>query len=73
MGGPDTAPDVDAVAQRERNAALLARLARTVWNTGGCNSWYRTRDGLNTTLLIGTADPLHLPQQPYPGSAPCVM
>lgn len=47
---PGAALDVDAAVQREYNTALQRRLARTVWNTGGCSSWYRTRDGLNTTL-----------------------
>jgi len=47
---PDAALEVDAEAQRDYNVKLQNRLARTVWNTGGCNSWYRTRDGLNTTL-----------------------
>lgn len=47
---PGAALDIDAVAQRAYNSALQQRLARTVWNTGGCRSWYRTRDGLNTTL-----------------------
>ena len=47
---PGAALDVDAIVQREYNIALQQRLARTVWNTGGCSSWYRTRDGLNTTL-----------------------
>lgn len=47
---PGTALDVDAQAQRRYNDALQAQLARTVWNTGGCRSWYLTRNGLNTTL-----------------------
>src|SRR3546814_4552412 len=47
---PGAALDVDAAVQREYNTALQQRLAHTVWNTGGCSSWYRTRDGLNTTL-----------------------
>jgi len=47
---PGAALEVDAAVQRNYNSALQRRLARTVWNTGGCSSWYRTRDGLNTTL-----------------------
>jgi hypothetical protein len=45
--------DVDAEAQREFNAWLQRRLAHTVWATGGCRSWYLTRDGRNTTLWPG--------------------
>ncbi len=42
-------PDV----QRAYNEQLQARLARTVWSTGGCKAWYTTRDGKNTTLWPG--------------------
>jgi cation diffusion facilitator CzcD-associated flavoprotein CzcO len=37
-------------AQRSWNADLQRRLARTVWNTGGCESWYLDEHGRNTTL-----------------------
>lgn len=47
---PGSALDVDAQAQRRYNEELQTRLARTVWNTGGCRSWYLARNGLNTTL-----------------------
>jgi cation diffusion facilitator CzcD-associated flavoprotein CzcO len=47
---PGSALDVDAQAQRRYNEKLQTRLARTVWNTGGCRSWYLARNGLNTTL-----------------------
>ncbi len=40
-------------AQARYNDALTARLAKTVWSTGGCTSWYQTRDGKNTTLWPG--------------------
>ncbi|TGA92510.1 flavin-containing monooxygenase, partial [Streptomyces palmae] len=30
------------------------RLARTVWNTGGCQSWYLDANGRNTTAWPGT-------------------
>ncbi len=42
----------DAVVARY-NGNLQRHLARTVWQTGGCSSWYRTRDGRNTTLWPG--------------------
>jgi cation diffusion facilitator CzcD-associated flavoprotein CzcO len=45
--------DVRADAQARYNATLQARLARTVWSTGGCTSWYQRRDGKNTTLWPG--------------------
>lgn len=32
------------------NRALQQRMARTVWNTGGCASWYLDDEGRNTTL-----------------------
>jgi cation diffusion facilitator CzcD-associated flavoprotein CzcO len=35
------------------NAALQERLKGTVWNSGGCASWYLTRGGKNTTAWPG--------------------
>jgi cation diffusion facilitator CzcD-associated flavoprotein CzcO len=35
------------------NDRLQKRLARTVWNTGGCVSWYMTRSGRNTVTWPG--------------------
>jgi cation diffusion facilitator CzcD-associated flavoprotein CzcO len=32
------------------NAELQSRLAGTVWNTGGCSSWYLDRNGRNSTI-----------------------
>jgi hypothetical protein len=45
--------DVRKEAQARYNDRLAARLAKTVWQTGGCASWYQTRDGKNTTLWPG--------------------
>ena len=39
-----------ADAQRSWNEDLQRRLQRTVWNTGGCASWYLDAHGRNTTL-----------------------
>jgi cyclohexanone monooxygenase len=39
-----------ATAQRRWNANLQRRMKRTVWNTGGCSSWYLDSHGRNTTL-----------------------
>ena len=32
------------------NAELQTKMRRTVWNTGGCASWYLDAEGRNTTL-----------------------
>ncbi|MCA1780009.1 MAG: 4-hydroxyacetophenone monooxygenase, partial [Xanthomonadaceae bacterium] len=41
-------------AQREYNAWLHCRLAGTVWNAGGCSSWYlHPESGRNSTLWPG--------------------
>ncbi|MDP2310580.1 MAG: NAD(P)/FAD-dependent oxidoreductase [Pseudomonadota bacterium] len=45
--------DVRADAQARHNAWLQKRLARSVWNTGGCRSWYLTKGGKNTTTWPG--------------------
>jgi cation diffusion facilitator CzcD-associated flavoprotein CzcO len=40
-------------AQDSYNREIQSRLARTVWTTGGCKSWYQRRDGRITTLWPG--------------------
>ena len=45
--------DVRRDVQRAFNERLQRRLAKTVWATGGCASWYKTKDGKNTTLWPG--------------------
>ncbi len=35
------------------NRSLQGRMARTVWTTGGCQSWYLDRSGRNTALWPG--------------------
>jgi cation diffusion facilitator CzcD-associated flavoprotein CzcO len=47
---PEAVLEPRVEVQRDYNRWLQARLARTVWNTGGCASWYLTRSGINTTL-----------------------
>ena len=37
-------------ATREWNDAIQQRMRRTVWNTGGCSSWYLDDHGRNTVL-----------------------
>lgn len=46
--------EVRAEAQREDNEWLQTRLAKSVWNSGGCRSWYlHPVSGRNTTLWPG--------------------
>jgi hypothetical protein len=42
-----------AEAQDTWTAAVLERMKRTVWTTGGCASWYLDKFGNNTTLWPG--------------------
>jgi cyclohexanone monooxygenase len=45
-----TALEPARTAQQQWNDDLQARLRRTVWNTGGCWSWYLDEHGRNVTL-----------------------
>lgn len=45
--------DVRREAQDRYNRRLQKLLESTVWQTGGCVSWYQTRSGKNTTLWPG--------------------
>ncbi|GGX45652.1 flavin-containing monooxygenase [Streptomyces fructofermentans] len=36
------------------NTRVQERMKRTVWNTGGCTSWYLDANGVNTTVWPGT-------------------
>ncbi|MDG4862061.1 NAD(P)/FAD-dependent oxidoreductase [Streptomyces sp. T-3] len=36
------------------NRRVQERMKRTVWNTGGCTSWYLDENGVNTTIWPGT-------------------
>ncbi len=38
---------------KDYNDKLQKRLERTVWNSGGCSSWYLTSTGRNTTAWPG--------------------
>ena len=46
--------DVTPDAQRRWNEDVQRRMARTVWNNGGCRSWYLDANGNNTVLWPGT-------------------
>ncbi|HEY8584347.1 MAG TPA: NAD(P)/FAD-dependent oxidoreductase [Capillimicrobium sp.] len=45
--------EVRADAQAASNAEVQRRLARSVWNTGGCGSWYLDAHGRNATMWPG--------------------
>ena len=45
-----TRVEVKAHAQRAYNEHIQRKLATTVWNTGGCSSWYLDRNGRNATI-----------------------
>jgi cation diffusion facilitator CzcD-associated flavoprotein CzcO len=45
-----TSVDTRAWAQAEYNRRLQQRLQETVWNAGGCASWYIDATGKNTTI-----------------------
>ena len=46
--------EVRADAQAAYNAEVQERLQPTVWNSGGCRSWYLDRNGRNSTLWPGS-------------------
>ncbi|MER6913208.1 NAD(P)/FAD-dependent oxidoreductase [Streptomyces sp. NPDC000594] len=52
--GGGTALAVRPAAQTEWNREIQQRMRRTVWNTGGCTSWYLDAQGRNTTVWPGT-------------------
>ncbi|MEU3721771.1 NAD(P)/FAD-dependent oxidoreductase [Streptomyces sp. NPDC031705] len=41
-------------AVNQWNRRVQTRMERTVWNTGGCTSWYLDSQGRNTTVWPGT-------------------
>ena len=44
-------------AQEAFNAKVQSGLRETVWNSGGCRSWYLDRTGRNTTIWPGSTWP----------------
>jgi cation diffusion facilitator CzcD-associated flavoprotein CzcO len=50
VGTLEVRPEVQAAYNRE----VQARLQGTVWNSGGCRSWYLDRNGRNSTLWPGS-------------------
>ncbi|MEU5955117.1 NAD(P)/FAD-dependent oxidoreductase [Streptomyces sp. NPDC047525] len=53
-GGDRAALAVRTSAVHAWNDKVQERMKRTVWNTGGCNSWYLDENGVNTTIWPGT-------------------
>ena len=45
--------DVKKEVEDDYNKDLQDRLSRTVWQSGGCVSWYQTKTGKNVTLWPG--------------------
>ncbi|MFF9393499.1 flavin-containing monooxygenase [Streptomyces griseoluteus] len=52
--GGRTALDARPAAVGRWNRRVQERMKRTVWNTGGCTSWYLDASGRNTTVWPGT-------------------
>ncbi|MGW4480976.1 flavin-containing monooxygenase [Rhodococcus triatomae] len=42
--------DVDAAAQQRHTSRIGDALATTVWNSGGCSSWYMDKRGRNSVM-----------------------
>lgn len=45
--------DVKQTAYEQFNRNLQAKLKKTVWQSGGCHSWYQDAKGNNTTIWPG--------------------
>ncbi|MER7398021.1 NAD(P)/FAD-dependent oxidoreductase [Streptomyces sp. NPDC000151] len=52
--GDRIALDARPSAVHAWSAAIQKRMERTVWKTGGCDSWYLDANGRNTTVWPGT-------------------
>ncbi|MFC8432132.1 flavin-containing monooxygenase [Streptomyces sp. NPDC057253] len=52
--GGRVALDARPEAVRTWNHRVQERMKRTVWNTGGCTSWYLDANGRNSTIWPGT-------------------
>ena len=47
------AVDVKPEVQKDYNADIQEQLSHTIWQTGGCVSWYQDKNGKNVTLWPG--------------------
>ncbi|MYV52032.1 NAD(P)/FAD-dependent oxidoreductase [Streptomyces sp. SID3212] len=54
LGREAVALDARVSAVGAWNRRVQERMTRTVWNTGGCTSWYLDVNGRNTTIWPGT-------------------
>ncbi|NEE34604.1 cyclohexanone monooxygenase, partial [Streptomyces sp. SID7982] len=52
--GGRAALDARSASVTAWNDKVQQRMKRTVWNTGGCTSWYLDEAGRNTTVWPGT-------------------
>ncbi|MCT2593058.1 NAD(P)/FAD-dependent oxidoreductase [Streptomyces sp. N2-109] len=52
--GGKVAFDARSASVEAWNAHIQDRMKRTVWSTGGCDSWYLDANGRNTTVWPGT-------------------
>ncbi len=50
---PTGVAEVSPAAEDAWNDKVQTAMARTVWTTGGCRSWYLDKNGRNTTLWPG--------------------
>ena len=50
---PTGVAEVSAAAEDAWNDKVQTAMAKTVWTTGGCRSWYLDKNGRNTTLWPG--------------------
>jgi cation diffusion facilitator CzcD-associated flavoprotein CzcO len=45
--------DIKKDAQKKYNDDMQRELSKSVWQSGGCTSWYQTKEGKNVTLWPG--------------------
>lgn len=45
--------EVKPEVQQQYNETMQRELAKTVWQSGGCVSWYQNKNGKNVTLYPG--------------------
>jgi cation diffusion facilitator CzcD-associated flavoprotein CzcO len=73
--GPNGTLEVRAAAEARDNARLGRRLAKSVWSSSSCSSWYKTADGRVNALYPGHSsryvlEMLRLRRDDYLWSAP---
>jgi len=50
LKGDVVTAEIKKEAELEWARDTQTALKKRVWNTGGCNSWYKTEDGWNSTV-----------------------